>query len=92
MEFLAICSHTDYNSEAAMGFLAICSHTDFTGESIHGVPGHLQRHQLHRSVHPCNWEAAMGFLAISSHTDCTRESPMGLLRVVQAVGYIPTAS
>ena len=28
MGFLAFCSNTDYNGEAAIGFLAICSHTD----------------------------------------------------------------
>ena len=28
MGFLALCSNTDCNGEAAMGFLALCSHTD----------------------------------------------------------------
>ena len=36
MGFLAICSHTDCNGEAAMGFLAICSHTDCNGEAAMG--------------------------------------------------------
>ena len=80
MMFLAICNHTDWARESAIGFLDIYSNTDWVRESAIGFLDICNHADYTR-------KSTMGFLAICMCPVCPMTESLSILCCYRWPGY-----